>query len=193
MTRRDFLGTAAALAGTELVLPSRLAAVAKADHTIRIAPVSFEIAPGKTIKTVGYNGKVPGPLLRMQEGKPVTIDVFNDTDTPEYVHWHGMFISTKADGAEEEGSPVVPAHGHLRVGFTPKPAGTKWYHTHSMAMDDVTKGAYSGQFGFLYVEPKSEPGNYDQEIFLASRHWDLKSFIAPSPTTTGIWITPARR
>src|SRR5208282_2525416 len=42
------------------------------------------------------------------------------------------------------------------------------------AMDDVTKGAYSGQFGFLYVEPKSEPGNYDQEIFLASRHWEPK-------------------
>ena len=60
------------------------------------------------------------------------------------------------------------------VSFTPKPAGTRWYHTHSMAMDDVTKGAYSGQFGFLYVEPKSEPGNYDQEIFLASRHWEPK-------------------
>ena len=30
---------------------------------------------------------------------------------------------------------------------------------------------YTGQYGFLYVEPKSEPGNYDQEIFLAARHW----------------------
>ena len=39
-------------------------------------------------------------------------------------------------------------------------------------MDDVTKGAYSGQFGFLYVEPKHDPGRYDQEIFLASRHWE---------------------
>ncbi len=36
----------------------------------------------------------------------------------------------------------------------------------------MSKGAYSGQFGFLYVEPKREPGNYDQEIFLAARHWE---------------------
>ena len=176
LNRRDFLFAAGAVAtaGRELVTPARLAAASKADHTIRIAPVSFEIAPGKTIQTTGYNGKVPGPLLRIKEGKPVAIDVFNDTATPEYMHWHGMFISTKADGAEEEGSPAIPAHGHLRVNFTPNPAGTRWYHTHSMAMDDVTKGAYSGQFGFLYVEPKSEPGNYDQEIFLASRHWEPK-------------------
>ncbi len=41
-----------------------------------------------------------------------------------------------------------------------------------MAMTDLTRGAYSGQFGFLIVEPKSEPGRYDQEIFLAGRHWD---------------------
>ena len=177
MKRRDFLFTAGAIAagaGRSVVIPSRLEAAVKADHTIRIGPVSFELAPGKTISTVGYNGKVPGPLLRMKEGKPVTVDIFNDSDHPEFLHWHGLFISTKADGAEEEGSPLVPPHGRLRVSFTPKPAGTRWYHTHSMAMDDLTKGAYSGQFGFLYVEPKSEPGNYDQEIFLASRHWEPK-------------------
>jgi FtsP/CotA-like multicopper oxidase with cupredoxin domain len=177
MNRRDFLLTAGAGAtGTSrgVFAPSLLEAASKADHTIRIAPVSYEIAPGKTIQTTGYNGKVPGPLLRMKEGKSVAVDIFNDTANPEYLHWHGMFITTKADGSEEEGSPVIPPHGHLRVNFTPKPAGTRWYHTHSMAMDDVTKGAYSGQFGFLYVEPKSEPGNYDQEIFLASRHWEPK-------------------
>ena len=33
------------------------------DHTIRIGPVSLELAPGKTIKTTGYNDSVPGPML----------------------------------------------------------------------------------------------------------------------------------
>jgi hypothetical protein len=33
----------------------------KIDHTIRIEPVALEIAPGKVIKTTGYNGTVPGP------------------------------------------------------------------------------------------------------------------------------------
>ena len=176
MKRREFTWLAGGIA-LETALgvgkPARLeAAPAKADFTLRIAPVSVELAAGQTIRTVAYNGSVPGPVLRMKEGKRISVDVFNDTDVPELVHWHGQYVTAEADGAEEEGSPFVPAHGHLRVSFTPKPAGTRWYHTHAMAMDDLTRGAYSGQYGFLLVEPKSQPGNYDQEIFLAGRHWN---------------------
>jgi FtsP/CotA-like multicopper oxidase with cupredoxin domain len=47
-----------------------------ADYTLRISPVSLEIAPGKIIKTTGYNGAVPGPILRVKEGVPITIDVW---------------------------------------------------------------------------------------------------------------------
>jgi FtsP/CotA-like multicopper oxidase with cupredoxin domain len=61
----------------------------------------------------------------MKEGKPVTVDIFNDTSVPELIHWHGQIISAQADGAEEESSPFVPPHGHLRVHFTPRPAGTR--------------------------------------------------------------------
>ena len=175
MNRRQFLfttGAVAAHAAHGLLAPQPAWARSRADHTLRIAPVSFELATGKTIRTVGYNGTVPGPLLRLKEGKKVTIDIFNDTDTPELVHWHGLPVPATIDGAEEQGSPFVPPHGHLQVSFVPTLAGTRWYHTHTMAMDDVAKGAYTGQFGFLYVEPKHDAGRYDQEIFLASRHWE---------------------
>ena len=98
MKRRDFLALSSlAAADLALGLPplSRAAAAArdKSDFSIRIAPVKLEIAPGNVIKTVGYNGKVPGPILRMREGKRVTVDVHNDTDMPELVHWHGQFVS----------------------------------------------------------------------------------------------------
>jgi len=175
MKRRDFLFLAGGLAletGLDLMKPARLMAASDADYTLRIAPVSMDLAPGKTIRTTGYNGTVPGPVLRMREGKKISVDVFNDTDIPEFVHWHGLFIPPEVDGAEEEGTPVVPAHGQQRYTFTPRPAGARWYHTHSMAGTDLTRGAYNGQFGFLYIEPKSEPGNYDQEIFLAAHSWE---------------------
>jgi FtsP/CotA-like multicopper oxidase with cupredoxin domain len=168
MNRRDFLLVAGGIALETCLAEAR----AKADFTIRIAPVSVELAPGQTIRTIAYNGSVPGPVLRMKEGKRISVDIFNETDVPELVHWHGQTVSAEADGAEEEGSPFVPPRGHLRVSFTPGPAGTRWYHTHAMAMTDLARGAYSGQYGFLYVEPKSEPGHYDQEIYLAGRHWD---------------------
>ncbi len=189
VNRRDFLkfGTVAVLGSTS---PAQLAAqlsappqhpsappqspppAAEADFTLQIAPVALELAPSLVISTTGYNGGSPGPLLRMKEGRPVTVEVINDTDIPEYVHWHGLLIPAEADGAEEEGTPVVAPHSRRRYQFTPQPAGTRWYHTHTMANMDLHRGGYTGQYGFLVVEGAEDPGNYDQEVFLALRDWE---------------------
>ena len=45
-------------------------------------------------------------------------------------------------------------------------------HSHAMAMTDLSRGVYSGQFAFVYVEPKRNPGRYDQEIFLSTHEWE---------------------
>ena len=108
-----------------------------ADFTIKIAPVIVQLDPNRAISTIGYNGSSPGPVLRMREGKPITVDVLNETDVPELVHWHGLFIPPEVDGSEEEGTPMVPAHGRRRYQFVPRPAGTRWYHTHTMAGIDL--------------------------------------------------------
>jgi FtsP/CotA-like multicopper oxidase with cupredoxin domain len=142
------------------------------DYTLRISPVQVELDRSHILSTIGYNGSAPGPVLRMREGKPVTIEVINDTDTPELVHWHGMLIPPEVDGTEEEGSPFIPPHGRHRFQLTPGPAGSRWYHSHAMAMDDLHKGSFTGQFGFVYVEGSNNPGQYDQELFLSLRDWE---------------------
>ena len=143
-----------------------------ADFTLRIAPISLEIAPRHIIKTTGYNAGVPGPVLRMTEGKPVTVDVYNDSSVPELVHWHGLFIPPEVDGVVEEGTPMVPPHGHQRYRFVPRPAGTRWYHSHIYAGRNLNRSTYTGQFGFLLIEGKDDPGRYDQEFLLALHGWD---------------------
>ena len=79
---------------------------------------------------------MPGPLIRLREGVPVTVDLFNDTDAPELVHWHGQIIPAEVDGVEEEKSLAVAAHGHLRYRLTPGPSGARFVHTHVMPMAD---------------------------------------------------------
>ena len=144
----------------------------KADITLRIGNVLVEVAPHQIISTVGYNGSVPAPLIRLHEGQSVVVDLFNDTDVPELVHWHGQFVPTNVDGASEEGTPAVPPHGKLRYSFIPRPSGTRWVHTHTAAGPDLYRGTYTGQFGFVYIEPRNEPGRYDREVFLATHEWE---------------------
>jgi len=185
VNRRDFVkfgGAAAIQLSTARLLLSQMqpgmqsnspaSDATKPDFTLRIAPVMVELTPNRTISTIGYNGTSPGPLLRMHEGKPVTVEVINDTDVPELVHWHGLFIPPDVDGVEEEATPMVPPHGRIRYQFVPQPAGSRWYHTHTMAGADLHRGAYTGQFGFLLIEAANNPGNYDQEVFLALREWE---------------------
>jgi FtsP/CotA-like multicopper oxidase with cupredoxin domain len=181
-TRRGFVSSAAAgllLAGCGNSSKSPQTSSAetandgeKADVTLRIGQVLIDIAKDHTISTVGYNGAVPGPLIRLKEGVTVTVDLFNDTDLPELVHWHGQIIPTEVDGAAEEKSLAVPARGHIRYRLTPQPSGSRFVHSHVMPMSDVSRGTYSGQFAFVYIEPKTNPGRYDQEVFLATHEWE---------------------
>src|SRR5579872_5282477 len=142
------------------------------NFTLQIAPMIVELAPQVVISTIGYSNKVPGPLLRVREGQPVIVEVVNDTDVPEYVHWHGLFVPSEVDGVEEEGAPPVPARGRRRYQFVAKPAGSRWYHSHTAAMMDLHRGSYTGQFGFLMIDSANDPGLYDQEVFLALREWE---------------------
>jgi FtsP/CotA-like multicopper oxidase with cupredoxin domain len=106
------LGAASGTAYTQIA--------SRADHSLRIAPLRLELAPGKVIDTFAYNGTVPGPALRLREGSPVSIDIRNDTDVDDIVHWHGLYLPSQSDGAMEEGSPMVPRGGTQRYGFVAK-------------------------------------------------------------------------
>jgi FtsP/CotA-like multicopper oxidase with cupredoxin domain len=143
MNRRAFIAKSAAAAalGLSSSAEHKLLAQASADVRLEIAALKLEIAPGKHVETIAYNGQVPGPLIRWPEGKPIAIDVVNRTSIAEIVHW-------------------------------PRPSGLRWYHTHTAAGHDFKKGLYTGQFGCFYIDPKDEPGAYDQEVFLTLHDWN---------------------
>ena len=183
-SRRNFLKMTGVLAGSSLVPAIAAEAGASgqtnptpqtegaADYTIRIAASPIEIAPQRILSTTTYNGQFPGPLLRLKEGRQVSVDIYNDTDSPEQLHWHGQMVPVDVDGAAEEGTPYISAHGKRRIVFTPKPAGLRFYHTHNRAGANLSAGQYSGQVGPVYIEPAHEPGNYDREVFLTLKEFE---------------------
>ena len=180
MNRREFVASSLALsAGSRLlgksVLFPPLDPPKKADFTLVIEPCKLEISPGVILTTTSYNGQVPGPVLRVAAGKQVHIDVTNRSTKEDLVHWHGQAVDAFQDGAVEEGSPLIAAGATRRYTFTPGPSGTRWYHTHAMACEDLSLGTYSGQFGFFLIDGK-EAVQYDREVHLAIHHWE-PSFI----------------
>jgi FtsP/CotA-like multicopper oxidase with cupredoxin domain len=173
--RRSFLTYAGLVpligAVPRLALAADQSTAEKPDFTLRIGTGLVELSPDHIVSTTLYNGQFPGPLLRFTEGQRVVVDIHNDTDTPELVHWHGQMIPSDVDGASEEGSPFVPAHGMRRISFLPKPSGFRFYHTHVVAGGDLNRGTYTGQAGPVYIEPKDNPGAYDREIFLVMKEF----------------------
>lgn len=176
--RRDFLKwsglatlTAAGLAAGTTASCSN---DGKADYTLRIGESRIEVAPGKFVPTTTYNGQFPGPLLRFTEGKQTRIDVHNDTDTPQQLHWHGQQLPVDVDGSAEEGTPFIAAHGMRRISLRPGPSGFRFYHTHLNPGANLSSGQYGGLVGPVYIEPKKEPGAYDREMFLTLKEFEPK-------------------
>jgi FtsP/CotA-like multicopper oxidase with cupredoxin domain len=188
-SRRDFLRAAGTTFGAALLSP--YAAVCESDarlqqsesengaresdfpdYTLHIETSPIEIAPNRILSMTSYNGQFPGPLLRFKEGQRATVDVYNDTDVAEQLHWHGQKVPTDVDGASEEGTPFIPAHGKRRIVFTPQPAGFRFYHTHNRAGANLSAGQYSGQVGPVYIEPRNERGSYDREVFLVLKEFE---------------------
>ena len=168
ITRRQLLACASA----PLLAHAADAPPAPADVTLVLSEIKADLGFGESVKTVAYNGQIPGPLLRFTAGKPAIVDVVNETREPEMVHWHGFHIPPEVDGAHEEGTPMVQGRDRRRFAFTPDPAGTRWYHAHAMAGHNLTKGGYSGQFGMAIIEPRENPARYDLEVPVILHEWD---------------------
>lgn len=196
MDRRNLLkaaGLAAVTAGRVNATPSDAVGPAaptpdsaQADYTVRIGAGLVELAPDRIVSTTLYNGEFPGPLLRFTEGRRVVVDIINDTDTPEQLHWHGQFLPGEVDGAAEEGTPFIAPHGRRREVFVPGPAGLRFYHTHVRAGRDLARGLYTGQVGPVFIEPRRDPGSYDREVFLTLK--EFEPYLTHSDTDTPFMV-----
>lgn len=169
LTRRSLLRTTA-FAAASAALPGSAARAAAPDLSIEIAPFTVEPTSRHRYKTLAYNGEVPGPVLRMRAGRPVSVEIRNRSTRPEMLHWHGLFLPPEIDGAMEEGTPMIAVGATVQYTMLPEPAGFRWYHTHTFAGDDLTVAQFGGLHGFLMIDGAERP-NVDQEVFLGLHDW----------------------
>jgi FtsP/CotA-like multicopper oxidase with cupredoxin domain len=138
--------------GLESAAPTALAELGDGDtFEMRIAPVAKELGSHR-VRMLAYNGSVPGPTLRVQQGSEVTVHVRNDGDTEATVHWHGLRLDNAFDGVPHETQSPIPVGGDFTYRLRFPDAGVYWYHPH--IREDY--GLEMGLYGNIVVVP-SEP------------------------------------
>jgi FtsP/CotA-like multicopper oxidase with cupredoxin domain len=119
-----------------------------------------------TVKMLAYNGSVPGPTLKVQQGAEVTINVTNQTDLDTTVHWHGIRLENRFDGAPHDTQAPIPGGGSFAYRLRFPDAGIYWYHPH--LREDYAQE--QGLYGNIIVTPNDStywaPANREETVVL---------------------------
>jgi FtsP/CotA-like multicopper oxidase with cupredoxin domain len=118
---------------------------------LNIAPVAKRLGDS-TVRMLGYNGSIPGPTLKVQQGSEIIVHVTNNGDLDTTVHWHGLRLENKYDGVPHETQEPIPVGGEFTYRIQFPDAGLYWYHPH--IREDYTQEL--GLYANILVAP-SEP------------------------------------
>jgi manganese oxidase len=154
---------------------------------LTVDEVEWEVEPGKIVSARGYNGAVPGPILRATEGETVRIIVTNNLTESTTIHWHGLFVPNNMDGVPFINQEPIKPGGTFTYEFRLRNSGTHMYHSHHNSMDQVNRGL----LGAFIVDP-ANPSTYpahDREYIMVLNDLSLgftingKSFPATDAIT----------
>lgn len=193
LSRRDFLLRAgqAGTAGLVLALGSRRLfaaspglAAPRGVREIRLEAreLIWDLGGGRTIKAMAYNGRIPGPEIRVREGERVRVILKNGLAEPTTIHWHGVDVPNPMDGVPGVTQrPVEPGETFVYE-FEARPAGTRWYHTHFSEHTQLDLGLYAP----LIIEPAGgDAYPFDREYTLVVDDWATGTGPAVARTAEG--------
>jgi FtsP/CotA-like multicopper oxidase with cupredoxin domain len=132
------------------------------------APTTHVLGARDPLQVWAYNGTVPGPELRIRRGETLRVHFTNALPQETTIHWHGVRVPNAMDGVPNMTQPPVPPGGTFIYEFTPKDAGTFWFHPHVRSSEQVERGLY----GVLVVEDVDPPA-YDRDVVWVVDDWRL--------------------
>ncbi len=139
------------------------------EYDLTASAFTWQLYDNARVTAWGYNGQVPGPILRFKVGDKVSIVVTNRLPQPTSVHWHGLAVPNQADGVPRVTQKAIEPGQTYTYHFvvTPQMIGTHLYHSHVNDDFQVNQGLH----GVLIVDPaaaKPEPNTVDATYEIAS-------------------------
>jgi FtsP/CotA-like multicopper oxidase with cupredoxin domain len=135
---------------------------------VEARPAELSLVDGGNLRVWAYNGRVPGPELRIRLGETLRVRFTNHLPEATTIHWHGVRVPNAMDGVPHVTQPPVEPGGTFTYEFTPKDAGTFWFHPHVRSSEQVERGLY----GVLVVEDAAPPP-YSRDVVWVLDDWLL--------------------
>ncbi|HEX5439213.1 MAG TPA: multicopper oxidase domain-containing protein, partial [Gemmatimonadaceae bacterium] len=149
-----------------MVKPSQVVRMNDGDTLNLTAQLVRRTINGHTFVMYGFNGEVPGPLIRVKQNATIVVRFTNHIDLPATVHWHGVRLDNRYDGVPGVTQKAVPPGGSFVYHVHFPDAGIYWYHPH--VREDIEQAM--GLFGNMLVDsPDStyySPANAEQMLVL---------------------------
>lgn len=134
----------------------------------------FDLQIGRTPLSIGgrpanpitVNGSIPGPLIRLREGRDAVLRVTNHLDEDTSIHWHGILLAPEMDGVPGVSFAGIRPGETFEYRYPVRQSGTYWYHSHSGMQEQL------GHYGPLIIDP-AEPESiaYDRDYVVMLSDW----------------------
>jgi FtsP/CotA-like multicopper oxidase with cupredoxin domain len=128
-----------------------------------------EIVPGVEFPAWTYNGRIPGPTIRVRQGDRVRVEFFNAGDHPHSIHFHGIHPGNM-DGVFDPASGVVDPGGQYTYEFDAEPFGLHLYHCHTAPL---AKHIAKGLYGAFIIDPAEGRPKADRELVMVMSGYDV--------------------
>lgn len=164
----------------KLLIPPLLEPTSKTENTIQYDIIAqngeTQIKKGEKTKTLGYNGNLLGPVIKLRKGQQATIKTTNKLDTNTSFHWHGLKVDDNADGSPHQ---LIEPNTTKTINFkVDQEAATLWFHPHPEG--ETASQVYQGLAGLMYIEDENSdkldlPDHYgvnDIPLIVQDRYFD---------------------
>ncbi|WP_330631704.1 multicopper oxidase domain-containing protein [Halocatena halophila] len=116
--------------------------------------VEQEILPGITFPMWTYNGQVPGPTIRVEEGDLIRVHFTNGSEKMDHtIHPHLRNLNPRMDGVPQNGPGLLKPGESFTYEWQAQPVGTHLYHCHTLPLK---AHVHRGLYGTIIVDPKPE-------------------------------------
>jgi FtsP/CotA-like multicopper oxidase with cupredoxin domain len=143
-------------------------------YTVTMRRAEVQILKGKRTPIWGFNGRFPGPTIKVTKGEPVVVRQVNRLRTETTIHLHGGHVSPHDDGGPlDTFDPGSYKDYHYP---NQQEAATLWYHDHTHHA--TSRNVYKGLAGLYIIEDPNERelnlprGRYDIPLMIQDRSFN---------------------